>query len=430
MEGWEVVDYWTMGKLIHGKLGSSAEDGEAAEAKRGSLPNLALSLSPAISQRTAQHLNVRFLKSHMSESALASRFEDAVYHIEHHNHDLNFVGKYALSEVPRQYGYKVVLTGEGADEHFGGYPLYLPDYLREVDGAASDQGNLHLSEDEREAVVKAQEEVIKDSYEVMGGTTEFFRDTTSTRELHNIITTAAMLGFTPPFSLFSPWVEKQYSANDPTKTVANNLDPATKLAIREKWHPLHSAMYTWGKGHLTNQFLSCLGDRVEMSHSVEARTPFLDHKLTAYVNSLPPSLKIRYCPKGNSTIIDTPPEELKEDFVEKYALREAVKPYVTDEVYKRRKHPYSAPTTFPKGGPVHEMLEKWVTKERVEKLGFINWGVVEQLMHDAFLETETGAPEKNVSGGRKVWAWRTVLVVAEWVVLHERFGMKSAGAVL
>lgn len=49
----------------------------------------------------------------MDEEALASRFEDATWHCEHHNPDLNYVGKFALSEVPRELGFKVVLTGEG-----------------------------------------------------------------------------------------------------------------------------------------------------------------------------------------------------------------------------------------------------------------------------------------------------------------------------
>ena len=48
----------------------------------------------------------------MSEKELAARFEDATWHCEHHNPDLNYVGKYALSEVPQEVGFKVVLTGK------------------------------------------------------------------------------------------------------------------------------------------------------------------------------------------------------------------------------------------------------------------------------------------------------------------------------
>jgi hypothetical protein len=45
---------------------------------------------------------------HMNEVGIAKRFEDAVWHSEHQNYDLNFVGKFALSEAPRELGYKVI----------------------------------------------------------------------------------------------------------------------------------------------------------------------------------------------------------------------------------------------------------------------------------------------------------------------------------
>ena len=45
----------------------------------------------------------------MNEAGIAKRFEDAVWHSEHQNYDLNFVGKFALSEAPRKLGYKVFL---------------------------------------------------------------------------------------------------------------------------------------------------------------------------------------------------------------------------------------------------------------------------------------------------------------------------------
>ena len=95
--------------------------------------------------------------------------------------------------------------------------------------------------------------------------------------------------------------------------------------IMEKWHPLHAAEYVWQKGHLANIFLTCLGDRTELAHSIEARTPFLDHHLTEYVNALPPSVKIRW-------------DAERKQFTEKWILREASRPFITEELYKRKKH--------------------------------------------------------------------------------------------
>jgi asparagine synthase (glutamine-hydrolysing) len=68
-----------------------------------------------------------------------------------------------------------------------------------------------------------------------------------------------------------------------------------------------------------------MGDRMEMAHSIEGRTPFLDHLLTEYVNGLPPTAKVKYDPKKGA-------------LVEKWILREAGKPFITEELYKRKKH--------------------------------------------------------------------------------------------
>lgn len=47
-------------------------------------------------------LGVTLIKKYMNEEEIAKRFEDAVWHSEHQNYDLNFVGKFALSEAPRE----------------------------------------------------------------------------------------------------------------------------------------------------------------------------------------------------------------------------------------------------------------------------------------------------------------------------------------
>jgi asparagine synthase (glutamine-hydrolysing) len=86
-----------------------------------------------IARRTAQFLGVNFHKTHMSEQVLAENFEAATWHNEHTMPDLNYIGKFVLSRAPAEHGVKVVLTGEGADEHFGGYPTFLSDYLAEAD---------------------------------------------------------------------------------------------------------------------------------------------------------------------------------------------------------------------------------------------------------------------------------------------------------
>lgn len=94
--------------------------------------------------------------------------------------------------------------------------------------------------------------------------------------------------------------------------------------MRHKWHSLHSALYIWNKTLLPNVLLTDLGDRTEMSHSVEGRVPFLDHHLMEYVDNLPPSVKIQHDPASDGMI-------------EKWILRQVAMPFVTKELYERKK---------------------------------------------------------------------------------------------
>lgn len=105
-----------------------------------------------VAERTANWLGVQIIKKQMNEATLADNFEDAAYHVEYHNMDLNFVGKFVLSTVPRENGFKVVLTGEGSDEHFAGYPIFVGDLLREPDLALPTGNELAENSQLREAL--------------------------------------------------------------------------------------------------------------------------------------------------------------------------------------------------------------------------------------------------------------------------------------
>jgi asparagine synthase (glutamine-hydrolysing) len=171
--------------------------------------------------------------------------------------------------------------------------------------------------------------------------------------------------------------------------------------MQKEWHPINTAMYVWTKNHLPNQFMSCLGDRTEMAHSIEGRTPFLDHHLTEFVNAIPPTLKMRW--------------KYGDEFTSKWILREACDDFVTPEVYRRAKHPYSAPTSYETNGPLHELLSTIITEENVRQLGFVSWDIASTLLDRAFVQKEALAA-------------RLAFVVAQWIVLARRFGIQTTKA--
>ncbi|KAK2608947.1 hypothetical protein QQS21_002523 [Conoideocrella luteorostrata] len=365
----------------------------------------------AVADRTAEWLGVKCFKLRMDEENLSQYFADAAYHCEHHHFDLNAVAKFALSKFTRQHGVKVVLTGEGSDEHFCGYPSFATEFLREADMSMP---NSTLAENEalREGLFKTAN----------GESGAIWRSQTknSTRpgfvsEIKETSMPDSLLAWQPPKYIYDKWVHDQYQSNwDSRETLIGAHSKEVRNKMRTKWHPSNSAMYLWNKSIMINVILACLGDRTEMAHSIEGRTPFLDHHLAEYVNGLPPSVKLRHTPPHKVDGIAQPAGSAFEHLTEKWILREAARPYITDELYDRRKVTFWAPAKWPKNGRLHSMFKGLLTRDAVENLGFVNYCAVEKALETAFGEKADAV------------SFRTVCYVAGWVTISTKLGVKKA----
>lgn len=364
-----------------------------------------------IAQNTADFLGVDFQKAHMDEAALAANFEEAVWFDEQPHLDLGFIGKHALSKLTRDSGLKTVLTGEnkrtsviepllltnfglgqGSDEIFGGYDVFLQDYLREADHAWP---NNDLSEYLRLRKLQERKAATAAAFATWTG----HEGTAIPPQLVSFVPAFAYTVTFPQLSL-SPWITSHYPSLGPQTALMEGMPVRAYQLMAQKWHPLHSAQYVWNKTALPNLLLITLSDRTEMSHSVEGRVPFLDHGLMEYVNALPPSVKIRYEPHTDQ-------------LTEKWILRQASRPFITEELYTRKKHPYSAPSLYPVGGPLYQLMKRLITRETVEALGFVDWVRTEGLVEKAFREQDQVA-------------LRSAFGIAQWVVLSQRFGVSKA----
>ncbi|KAI1261174.1 asparagine synthase-domain-containing protein [Xylariaceae sp. FL1019] len=373
-----------------------------------------------IAERTAEWLGVKTIKKSITEDTMAADFEDAVFHCEHHHGDLNFVAKFGLSTLPREHGVKVVLTGEGADEHFAGYPYFPGEFLREADQA---QPESHLSQDNelRTKMFNSAQREMNGIWK-KAGATAYDDDRPVPASIGGPGPTAMsdnLLAWHPSSVLFSPWLQDRQDNMDLRETVLNSYPKDVQVKMRSRWHPLHTAMYMWNKNALSNILLQCLGDRTEMAHSVEARTPFLDHHLTEYIDRLPPSVKLRYSADtptdgGELGPIWTESSIALLSLNEKWILRQAVRPYITDELYRRKKHPFLAPTRWAKGGPLHTRFSAILTQEAVEGLGFVDWPTVKDALEAGWGEAADPT------------AFRRLVYCAAWVTLSQRLGVAKA----
>ena len=91
---------------------------------------------------------------------------------------------------------------------------------------------------------------------------------------------------------------------------------------------LLKSLFVWAKSFLPTYILNLLATE-EMRHSIEGRVPFLNHHVVECLCRVPVPLKIR-------------------GMTEKYLLRQAAKPVITDTVYRRQKHPFLSPPVTPR----------------------------------------------------------------------------------
>lgn len=230
-----------------------------------------------------------------------------------------------LSGLVQKNGLKVVLTGEGADELFGGYVGYRLDGARTATDDCTLDGALEREWRER-----------------LWGDASFFyeKDYAAFDELKAALYAPALAARLPDFACTGGCI----------------VDPA-RLRGR---HPVHKRSYVDFKLRLADHLLADHGDRVGYANSVEARYPFLDRAVIDWVRN-------------------TPPQWLLRDGWEKYPLRLVAARYLPAAIAKRRKFGFVAPSSAVLLQQRIEWAEDYLSHARIAAAGFFDAAAVERL---------------------------------------------------
>jgi asparagine synthase (glutamine-hydrolysing) len=250
------------------------EDGEFDEAAR--------------QEELARHLGAERTSVACRRSDIGQAFPRTVWHAESAMVRTAPTPMMLLAGSVRAAGYRVVLTGEGADEVFAGYDLFKKAKIRRF------MARRPASE-----------------------------------------WPARLLGRLYPLSPEWRAQALAWSARQaPHEMVPAGFEP---------WHPRCRDQSVEGHRLTSGDLLSSQGDRMAMAQSIEARFPFLDHRVIDFANQLPPAYKLR-------------------GLAEKHILRMAMKSELPESIARRPKRAYRAPDSssfFRDGKPldyVHELL--------------------------------------------------------------------------
>jgi len=279
----------------------------------------------------------------VTNELILENFPDVIWHCEIPLLRTAPVPLFLLSRLVRENDFKVVLTGEGSDEIFGGYNIYREAKAR------------HFWAQRPESRIRPL----------------------LLRRLYPYIFKGASRGASfvqkffsmKPEDLRDPLFSHRVRWNNSAKNITffsedllaglKGYNPMSLLADRlpsefDAWDILSKAQFLEMTVFLSNYLLSSQGDRVAMAHSLEIRLPFLDYRVIDFAFKLPAKWKI----KG-----------LKE----KYILKQASEGLVTDSVKARPKQPYRAPIKevfF--SGKRGDYVEDLLSQESVKKGGYFD----------------------------------------------------------
>lgn len=261
-----------------------------------------------------------------------------------------------LAGLVRESGYKVVLTGEGADEMLGGYDIFKEAKIRRFWAR-------HPSSRLRPTLLKRLYPYMRSlQAQPEAYLRAFFH--VSDADLRS-----------PFFSHLPRWRLGQQLrglfAQD-VEAALHGHDPVEELRARlpadfSRWDSFAQAQWIESTTLLPGYILSSQGDRMAMGRSIEGRFPFLDVRVMEHAAHLPAHLKMK--------VLD-----------EKHLLKVAARGLVPESVLSRPKQPYRAPESqsfFDVHGRAPEWAEEVLSPERVRAAGVFEPDAVQHLVDKA-----------------------------------------------
>lgn len=303
-------------------------------------------------RQMAEHLGVKHAALRCTARDIGEAFPDLIWHTENPILRTAPVPLMLLARHVHAAGFKVVLTGEGADEVFGGYDLFKEGKIRRF--WARHPGS------------QWRPELFSRLYPYLG------RSPVTSRSFSRLFFGQRLEEFDNPFyahltrwrttrgifRLLSPELRAQLQAVSPEEDLRAQL-PADFAA----WDDLARDQYIEVKTLLEGYLLSSQGDRPALAHGVEGRVPYLDHRVVELVNGLSPRLKLR-------------------GLREKVLLKAALADVLPEPIVSRTKQPYRAPYSrcfFDRGQPL-PYVKELLSASSLRRSGYFDPPAVERLV--------------------------------------------------
>jgi asparagine synthase (glutamine-hydrolysing) len=302
-------------------------------------------------KRMAKYLGTDHQVIYANYADIGRVFPDVIWHTETAITRTAPAPMYLLSQLVRDNNYKVVLTGEGADEFLAGYDIFKEAKVRRF-WARQPESKI------RPLLLKRLHPHVK-NLSTGGGAylAAFFSE--------------GMGDFlNPEYSHSIRWKTTSRTKRFYSHCLKAVLQTNESYDARDifyppefyQWEPLAKAQYLEITIFLSMYLLSSQGDRMGMAHSIEGRFPFLDTRLIEFANHLPPELKLN-------------------GLTEKYLLKKLAQKWLPEEIWRREKQPYRAPiyrSFYNEATP--DYVNSLLSCRSLDEAGYFNGEAVAQMI--------------------------------------------------
>lgn len=256
-----------------------------------------------------------------------------------------FISKMAASKV------KVILSGEGGDEMFAGYPWYKVSRL----GALYQQLPMRLRRYVADMIRR-------------GGIKAIEKKSHLYKRLRTFLLYSAL-----PFSGRYLWRVNYFAQEQKERLFSKEFrEDLKKDAPKEDNYPfgkeqkfedfLSAMLYFDTKFFLPDDLLAKM-DQMTMAHSLEGRVPFLDHKLVEFASSLPSEMKLH---KGKS----------------KYILRKFISSKLPREILTKPKQGLMPPTRKWVDKRLDDFFMPILNDQKTQRKGYFDQAFIKQMIKD------------------------------------------------
>lgn len=274
---------------------------------------------------------------------LAGAIEECAYYSDEPSADAGALPVWFLARMSRQH-ITVALSGEGADEVFGGYITYLADlWARPMRRLPASARRLALRLLRHWPV---SDDKISFEYKLK----RFLEGSLLSAEEAHVFWNGA----------FSEAEKRAFFLEARPRPLGRLL--ADLRPQFDSSGPLERYLWFDQVYYLPDDILYKV-DRMSMAHSLEVRPPFLDHRIVEFAASLPQSLKIR----GSR---------------QKVLLKELMKNRLPPSVVQRKKEGFDIPAHEWLRGGLRPLLLDTLTAQAVEQTKIFRWDALQALLRD------------------------------------------------